>query len=81
MAFHCRAESRAAGNADALGRSVRDSLGGIESLSAALAVADGGATTSADQHEAARLLRAAARAYDEALRVAPRVAEDAGTDG
>ncbi|HET9169754.1 MAG TPA: hypothetical protein VFN97_09965 [Actinospica sp.] len=75
MAFHCRAEARAAGAADALGRSVRDSLGGIESLAAALDVADGG-STSEDQHEAARLLRAAARAYDEALRVAPRAAEE-----
>jgi hypothetical protein len=74
MAFHCRAEARAVSAADALGRSVRDSLGGIESISEALAVADG-RSTSDDQHEAARLLRAAARAYDEALRVAPRAAE------
>lgn len=81
MAFHCRAESRAAGAADALGRSVRDALGGIASIADALAVADG-ESVSADQHEAARLLRAAARAYDEALRVAPRAAEpeaDLGT--
>lgn len=77
MAFHCRAEARAAGAADALGRSVRDALGGIESIEAALEVADGG-STSDDQHEAARLLRAAARAYDEALRVTPRVAEPGG---
>jgi hypothetical protein len=74
MAFHCRAEARAAGAADALGRSVRDALGGIESIEAALDVADGGSAAD-DQHEAARLLRAAARAYDEALRVAPRAAE------
>jgi hypothetical protein len=79
MAFHCRAESRAAGAADALGRSVRDSLGGIESIEDALAVADGAsASVGSDQHEAARLLRAAARAYDEALRVAPRMAEEPG---
>jgi len=83
MAFHCRAESRAAGAADALGRSVRDALGGIEAIEDALALADGSsnAATSglrADQHEAARLLRAAARAYDEALRVAPRAAEPDG---
>jgi hypothetical protein len=75
MAFHCRAESRAAGAADALGRSVRDSLGGIQSIEDALAVADGSAGAGSEQHEAARLLRAASRAYDEALRVAPRVAE------
>jgi hypothetical protein len=75
MAFHCRAEARAAGAADALGRSVRDALGGIESIEDALAIADGGSGGGADQPEAARLLRAAARAYDEALRVAPRAAE------
>ena len=74
MAFHCRAEARAAGAADALGRSVRDALGGVASIGDALAVADG-ESVAADQHEAARLLRAAARAYDEALRVAPRAAE------
>ena len=74
MAFHCRAESRAAGAADALGRSVRDALGGIESIEDALAIADGVSGAGADQHEAARLLRAAARAYDEALRVTPRAA-------
>ena len=74
MAFHCRAEARAAGAADALGRSVRDALGGIASLEDALAVADGAAGVDSD-HEAARLLRAAARAYDEALRVAPGSAE------
>jgi len=78
MAFHCRAEARAAGAADVLGRSVRDALGGIEAIEDALALADGSSGVlgaGADQHEAARLLRAAARAYDEALRVAPRAAE------
>jgi len=84
MAFHCRAESRAAGAADALGRSVRDALGGIEAIEDALALADGSSNAAAvglgaEQHEAARLLRAAARAYDEALRVAPRAAEPDGS--
>ncbi|HTJ68927.1 MAG TPA: hypothetical protein VL551_15440 [Actinospica sp.] len=74
MAFHCRSEARAAGAADALGRSVRDSLGGIDSLAEAIAVADGAAAT-AERQEAARLLRAAARAYEEASRTAPRAAE------
>lgn len=81
MAFHCRSESRAAGAADALGRSVRDSLGGIESLSEALEIADGTAGAGSGQHEAARLLRAAARAYDEALRVTPRSADGSEADG
>jgi hypothetical protein len=82
MAFHCRAEARAAGAADALGRSVRDALGGVASIEEALALADGSATADTgaagsgpDRQEAARLLRAAARAYDEALHVPPRVAE------
>ena len=82
MAFHCRAESRAAGAADALGRSVRDALGGVDSIEAALALADGtsnpataASSLGPDRHEAARLLRAAARAYDEALRVTPRSTE------
>ncbi|MBR7827178.1 hypothetical protein KDK95_12745 [Actinospica sp. MGRD01-02] len=81
MAFHCRSEARAAGAADALGRSVRDALGGIESLSEALEIADGTAGAGSGQHEAARLLRAAARAYDEALRVAPRAAGGSEADG
>jgi hypothetical protein len=91
MAFHCRAEARAVGAADVLGRSVRDALGGVESIEDALAIADGasgigrlgvGASgVGADQHEAARLLHAAARAYDEALRVAPRVAEPPDANG
>ena len=75
MAFHCRAEARAGAATDMLGRSVRDSLGGIESIDEVLALADA-STAPADGgargQEAARLLRAAARAYDEALLVAPR---------
>ncbi|HEX4791751.1 MAG TPA: hypothetical protein VH372_25015, partial [Actinospica sp.] len=105
MAFHCRAEARAAGAADVLGRSVRDALGGIETIAQALALADpsrtaaaaaAGGANGADRAdgvggnggvgagegrgghgEAARLLRAASRAYDEALLVAPRAAEPA----
>jgi len=75
MAFHCRAESRAAGAADALGRSVRDALGGVEAIEDALALAEGSSVAGAGRQEAARLLQAAARAYDEALRVPPRAAE------
>jgi hypothetical protein len=90
MAFHCRAEARAAGAADVLGRSVRDALGGIETIEEALALADGSASSAAGagggsgggaggsgggHGEAARLLRAASRAYEEALLVAPRAAE------
>ncbi len=87
LAFHCRAEARASGSADALGRSVRDALGGIQSIDEALALAAGddgdatGSRTGGDGSgssaggEAARLLRAAARAYDEAMVMEPRVGE------
>lgn len=83
MAFHCRAEARAAGAADVLGRSVRDALGGVETIEEVLALADGSGApgksdngAAADGHdEAARLLRAASRAYAEALLVTPRSAE------
>jgi hypothetical protein len=76
MAFHCRAEARSADATDVLGRSVRDSLGGLASIDEVLALADGPAQAEGGQ-EAARLLRAAARAYDEALLVAPRRPEPA----
>ena len=88
MAFHCRAEARSADATDVLGRSVRDALGGLASIEEVLALADApadGAVAASDLGrggggggggpEAARLLRAAARAYDEALMVAPRRAE------
>ena len=88
MAFHCRAEARAAGAADVLGRSVRDALGGVERIDEVLALADGDAGADANgaagsgagaggNGEAARLLRAASRAYGEALLVPPRAAEAA----
>jgi hypothetical protein len=84
MAFHCRAEARSADATDVLGRSVRDALGGLASIDEVLALADAPADAPVDAvgapgagggPEAARLLRAAARAYDEALKVAPRQAE------
>lgn len=88
LAFHCRAEARDAGSADALGRAVRDALGGIGAIDDVLALAAGDtpagppAAPSAGaaqpgRDEAARLLRAAARAYDEALAMPPRVLEPA----
>ncbi|WP_051450995.1 hypothetical protein [Actinospica robiniae] len=106
LAFHCRAEARAIGSADALGRSVRDALGGVVSLDEALALASGdeleqvsgsidvgdvggvggamgaaGAARPGGGGEAARLLRAAARAYDEAMAMQPRVPEAAAQGG
>ncbi len=59
MAYFCREESR--DDTASLGRSVRDELGGIESIDAVLDLADGVRTPAPDQIEAADILRAAAR--------------------
>ena len=106
LAFHCRSEARAAGSADALGRSVRDALGGIDSIDEALALAAGDTAAASrpaggrgasgngsggraeasgsgrgdgrgGMDEAARLLRAAARAYDEAVVMLSRLPDSA----
>jgi hypothetical protein len=65
MSVYCRNE--ATGTTGALGRPVRDALGGVESIEEALALADGTAQPTAEQTEAAALLRAARRLRDEAL--------------
>jgi hypothetical protein len=65
MSVYCRHE--AAGSTAALGRSVRESLGGVDSISLALDLASGAAEPSDDQAEAAALLRAAVRLRDEAI--------------
>ena len=65
LAVFCRHE--AAGTTAALGRPVRDALGGIETVSEVLALASGARAPREDQAEAAALLRAAARLRAEAL--------------
>jgi hypothetical protein len=65
MSVYCRNE--ATGTTGALGRPVRDALGGVESIEEALALADGTAEPTEEQTEAAALLRAARRLRDEAL--------------
>ncbi|MEV6598213.1 hypothetical protein AB0M36_15230 [Actinoplanes sp. NPDC051346] len=65
LAFYCRHE--AAGSTAALGRPVRDALGGVDTVEEALALAAGTRTPAEDQDEAAALLRAAARLRAEAL--------------
>jgi hypothetical protein len=62
---YCRDE--ATGTTAALGRPVRDALGGIETVSEVLALASGARTPAEEQAEAAALLRAAARLRAEAL--------------
>lgn len=65
MSVYCRNE--ATGTTGALGRPVRDALGGVESIDEALALADGTREPGEGQTEAAALLQAARRLRDEAL--------------
>ncbi len=65
LAYACRHE--AGDDTAALGRSVRDDLGGVDSVTVALELASGTREPDADQVEAAALLRAAARLRREAL--------------
>lgn len=64
MCFFCRDEAR--GSTAALGRQVREELGGVEHVETALRLARGGRAPS-DLAEAADLLRAAARLRAEVL--------------
>ncbi|MBL7260599.1 hypothetical protein [Paractinoplanes lichenicola] len=65
LSVYCRHESD--GDTAALGRPVRDALGGVETIGEVLALASGVATPTPEQAEAAALLRAARRLRDEAL--------------
>jgi hypothetical protein len=67
MAFFCRDEARACGATGTLGRSVRDDLGGVDSVGTALALADGSLGPSADLAETALQLRTAHRLRREVL--------------
>jgi hypothetical protein len=57
LAGFCRDEARAAGALTVLGSVVRDDLGGLDSISTALALASGSREPSADQADIARALR------------------------
>ncbi|WP_092548042.1 hypothetical protein [Actinoplanes derwentensis] len=65
LSVYCRNE--AAGSTAALGRSVRESLGGIPTVAEVLALAEGRQTPTEEQNEAAALLQAALRLRSEAL--------------
>jgi hypothetical protein len=65
LAFFCRHE--ASGCTSALGKSVREELGGVESVAEALGLASGSLSPSDDQAEAAAVLRFAARLRAECL--------------
>ena len=90
MAFFCRDEARAAGSTGLLGRSVRDALGGVETMRDALQLGSGSCGAPRDQAahvddeyedadlaEAARLLSVARRARREALQEAATRAREA----
>ncbi|WP_428961747.1 hypothetical protein [Micromonospora fluostatini] len=65
LAYFCRHETR--GQTGALGRPVREALGGVATAAEALALAAGERTPEPEQAEAAALLRAAARLRADAL--------------
>jgi hypothetical protein len=65
LAVYCRHE--ATGRTAALGRPVRDALGGVDTIDEALALAAGVRTPTEEQAEAAALLQAAARLRAELL--------------
>ncbi|GIJ79263.1 hypothetical protein SAMN05443287_11059 [Micromonospora phaseoli] len=65
LAYFCRHEAR--GQTGALGRPVREALGGIADLDEVLALAGGQRAADPEQEEAAALLRAAARLRADAL--------------
>ncbi|SCL28531.1 hypothetical protein GA0070616_3711 [Micromonospora nigra] len=69
LAYFCRQEAR--GRTAALGRAVRESLGGVADVDDALALAAGDRDPTPEQAEAAALLRTAGRLRAEALGVAP----------
>ncbi|RFU39207.1 hypothetical protein DZF91_23635, partial [Actinomadura logoneensis] len=71
MALFCRDEARACGATGTLGRSVRDELGGVDSVVTALELARGVREPSEDMAETAEQLRVAARLRREALASAP----------
>ena len=65
LSVYCRSE--AAGSTAALGRTVREALGGVETVGEVLALADGSRAPTEEQAESAALLRAAWRLRAEAL--------------
>jgi hypothetical protein len=65
LSVYCRDE--AAGSTAALGRTVREALGGIDSVGEVLALAEGRHEPAEDQAEAAAMLQAALRLRSEAL--------------
>lgn len=60
MAFYCRDRAREGASVDVLGPTIRERLGGIDTVTMALGLADGTRTPTPDQAQAAAALRHAA---------------------
>ncbi|MDF5759174.1 hypothetical protein [Spongiactinospora sp. TRM90649] len=67
LAAFCRAEAHDRGSLAALGRDVRDGLGGIEATADVIGLADGSLLPTEEQSEVAARLRYIHTIYDEAL--------------
>jgi hypothetical protein len=67
LANFCRNEARADGSLDVLGPSVRDELGGLDTITTALGLADGSRAPSNEQADIALALRHAARIRNSLL--------------
>ncbi|MTE14175.1 hypothetical protein [Nocardia aurantiaca] len=65
LAFMCRDEARRCGSVDVLGRGICDELGGIDSLTTVLGLADGSLTPGPEHADIARILREAHRLRQE----------------
>ncbi|MFF0542210.1 hypothetical protein ACWEVD_09905 [Nocardia thailandica] len=65
LGFACRAEARACGSVDALGRGVCDELGGLTDLDTVLGLARGALAPTEDQTDITELLRTAHRLRQE----------------
>ncbi|MEV0850576.1 hypothetical protein AB0J21_32800 [Streptomyces sp. NPDC049954] len=65
LAFHCRNEARNQSKIETLGTAVRDDLGGIDTLSTALALTDGRLHPARDQRDITQALRHAQRIHEE----------------
>ncbi|EWC64450.1 secreted protein [Actinokineospora spheciospongiae] len=65
MSFYCRSRARAEGSLDVLGSAVREQLGGLDTITMALGLAQGELAPGADQAEIAVALRHADRLRSE----------------
>lgn len=67
LAYFCRAEAKACGSIETLGRAVRDDLGGLESVDTAIRLIEGTVAPSAEQEALAGQLRYLNRVYEQVV--------------